>query len=332
MRFWLTLGFVRETEQLLPLARAAEELGFHGVALADHLAMPSEFESRYPYAPNGAPFWPIDTPWPDTWVTLTAIGAVTTRLRLASNIYLAALRDPHTAARSIATAAVLTGDRIVCGVAPGWLKEEYDRVGIDFRTRGERLEEMVAALRALWSGEPTAFAGRHVSFAPVILRPSPKRPVPICFGGASDAALRRAATLGDGWMGLTFTREQLRPVLARLHKLRAEAGRADAPFEIFVGLGERPTPEAVTDLESMQVTGVIVQPWAGSRKDVTSVDAKRAALEQFAERVIRVSAAVEGSKELHHEKSLSARRPCRHRRSTQLLDSPCIPVGPRALP
>ena len=286
MRYWLTLGFVKETDQLLELARIAEELGFHGVTLADHLAMPTRFTSRYPYSADGGTFWPIDTPWPDPWVSLAAMGAVTRSLKLASNIYLAALRDPFTAARAVGTAAVLSGDRVVCGVAAGWLKEEYDLLGVDFARRGERLDELVGVMRALWTGEPTTHQGAHFSFDSVLLRPAPRQPVPVYFGGASAAALRRAATLGDGWMGLVYTREKLAPVLARLAELRAEAGRAARPFDVLIGLGERQTPELTRELEALGVTGLICSPWAMSRKDTSSLEAKRSAMVQFSERVI----------------------------------------------
>ena len=117
------------------LARFAEELGFHGLMVGDHLLWPAEIETPYPYSPDGKIFVPPDTPWPDPWVLFAHLGAVTRKLHFASNIYLAALRDPLTVAKSVSTAAALTQDRIVLGVSAGWLKEEYEQVGIDFETR-----------------------------------------------------------------------------------------------------------------------------------------------------------------------------------------------------
>jgi probable F420-dependent oxidoreductase len=286
MQHWLSLGFVRETEQLVPLARMAEELGFDGVTLADHLLMPTRVRTPYPYSPDGAPFWPDDTPWPDPWVAIAAMGAATTRLRLATNIYLMALRDPFTAARAIATAAVLGGERVACGVAAGWLADEYAIAGVDFATRDARLDEMIGVVRALLTGESVTHQGEHFRFDEVRMRPAPKAPVPVWGGGASRAALRRVARLCDGWLGLVYTPAQLAPVLERLRALRAEAGREGAPFEALVGLAVRPTPEVLEEVAALGITGVISTPWLLAKEDVSSLDAKRRTLERYARHVI----------------------------------------------
>ena len=286
MKYWLSLGFVPETEQLIDLARFAEELGFEGVTLADHLVMPAHVATKYPYTPDGKTFWPDDTAWPDPFVTLAAMGAATSRLKLATNIYLMAARDVFTAARAVSTAAVLTHDRVVCGVSAGWLKEEYDIVGVDFRTRDARLDEMIAACRLLFSGETVRFDGRHIRFDDVRMLPAPKKAVPFFGGGASPTALRRVATLCDGWLGLAFKPEQLYPMLDRLNALRAEAGRSDLPFDVLVGLTVRQTPELTRELESRGVTGLVSTPFFGAR-DASSLDAKKAILEKFAKHIIQ---------------------------------------------
>jgi len=99
MKFWLSLVTVREIEQLPTLAKLAEQLGFHGLMIGDHLAMPAKIESRYPYSPDGKLFVPLDTPWPDPWITFAHLAAHTQKLEFASNIYLAALRDPFAGRR-----------------------------------------------------------------------------------------------------------------------------------------------------------------------------------------------------------------------------------------
>src|SRR5580693_1557087 len=161
MKFWLSLVAVHETEQLPQLARYAEELGFHGLMVGDHLIWPAHIATRYPYSPDGKIFVPPDTPWPDPWVLFAHLGALCPRLHFASNIYLAALRDPFTVAKSVATAAVLTQGRIVCGVSAGWLKEEYEIAGVDFASRGARLDEALTVVRKLWSGQPVQHAGER---------------------------------------------------------------------------------------------------------------------------------------------------------------------------
>ncbi|MBW2713940.1 MAG: LLM class flavin-dependent oxidoreductase, partial [Deltaproteobacteria bacterium] len=137
MKHWISLVNVPEVEQYVEIARFAEEVGFYGITIADHLVMPTNItESKYPYTPDGKMWWPEETPWPDPWITLTAMGVATKNLRLATNIYLAAMRDPFTSASAISTASVFTGGRVVCGVSSGWIKEEYEMLGVDFHTRG----------------------------------------------------------------------------------------------------------------------------------------------------------------------------------------------------
>lgn len=286
MEHWLSLGFVREVDQLVELGRLAESLGFTGVTVADHLVYPQRIETRYPYTPDGKTFWPADNPWPDPWVTLTAIGTATRELRLASNIYLMALRDPFTAARAVGTASILTNGRVACGVAEGWMPEEYALAGVPFASRGERLDEMVSACRALFTGEPVRHDGRHIRFDEVRMLPAPSKPIPFWGGGASPRALRRVATLLDGWLGLAYTPEQLIPTLEKLQAMRREAGRGDEKLDVLIGLRVRPTAELLRDLEARGVTGLISTPFFGLPMDVSSFDAKRTILEKYAKHVI----------------------------------------------
>src|SRR5262245_43757867 len=124
MKFWLSLVTNTEPEQMPEIAQCGEQLGFEGVTVPDHLVMSTRIESRYPYTEDGKIWWPDDMPWLDPWVTLAAMGAVTTRLRLATNIYLAGLRDPCTPAKAVSTAAALAPGRVVCGVSVGRIREE----------------------------------------------------------------------------------------------------------------------------------------------------------------------------------------------------------------
>ena len=129
----------------------------------------------------------------DPWLALTAMGMATTTLKLATNIYLAALRDPFTSARATGAAAIFTGDCVRCGVSAGWLQEEFTVAGVDFTTRGRRLDEIIKCMRALNTGEFVSFHGKIFHFDDVIKSPAPKNPIPIWVGGKSKAALRRAA-------------------------------------------------------------------------------------------------------------------------------------------
>jgi len=282
---------IRESDQLVEIAKIAEEVGFAGVAMADHLVMPTEIETRYPYTPTGEMFWPDDTPWPDPWCMLSAIASATSTLELATNIYLAALRDPFTAARAVGTTSIISKGRVACGLSAGWLEEEFRAVGVDFATRGARLDELIEVLHGLWTGEPYEFHGKHFDFERLIMQPAPAQPIPIWCGGGSKAALRRTALLCDGWLGLIYTREQLLPVLADVKRQRKQAGLDRRPFDFVIGLAEKQTPELTRELEDEGVTGMMTTaPWLFSPQfageDTTDLAVKRKALEAYAERTI----------------------------------------------
>jgi probable F420-dependent oxidoreductase len=297
MQYWLAITTIPEQEHLLAVARLAEAAGFHGLTLADHLVMPTHIESRYPYTEDGAMWWPPDTPWPDPWVTLAAMAAVTTRLRFASNICLAALRDPIVLGKAVSTAAVLSGGRMVLGVAAGWMREEYQLLGVDFATRGRRLDELLAVMRRLWSAQPVTQHGEFFDFDEAIMCPPPPARVPVWCGGASAPALRRAAR-NEGWLGLPLDRQQARPMIETLRRERALAGLDPLDFAINIALTEAHTPEVIAELQDLGVTGLMVlapwqpnpflaAPWYDAHADPACIETKRAALERFAEQVIR---------------------------------------------
>ena len=296
MQYWLSITTVPEQHQLLDIARLAEAAGFHGLTLADHLAMPVRIDSRYPYTEDGVMWWPPGTPWPDPWVTLAAMSAVTSRLRFASNICLAALRDPIVLGKQVSTASVLSSGRMVLGVAAGWMREEYDLLGVDFASRGRRLDELLNAMRALWSGQPVAHAGEFFRFDEATMCPAPPGPVPVWCGGASAPALRRAAR-NDGWLGLPLDRAQARPMIAALREERARAGLDALDFAINIALTEAHDPAVIAELEDMGVTGLMIMapwqpnpffaaPWFDASADPSRLSSKREAIARFAGQVI----------------------------------------------
>lgn len=295
MRFWLVLMAVPELDQLAALAQHAEACGFHGVTYADHLVMPTEITTPYPYSPTGEMFWPVDAPWPDPWIVLSVLGAATTKLRLATNIYLAALRDPFTVARAVSTASALTGGRIVCGVSAGWLREEFDVAGIDFASRGGRLDELLAVCRKLWTGDPVSHRGTHFDFAEVIMRPAPSGPVPVWVGGASPPALRRAAA-NEGWLGLPLSVAENVAIVGRMRAIREGLGLPQDTFDPCISLAEPLTGAAAAHLAEAGIRDMTVIPWMATPwdmeayvdagADIGRLDVKRTAISRFAERVI----------------------------------------------
>jgi probable F420-dependent oxidoreductase len=294
LEHWLSLVNVPEVDQYLEIARFAEEIGYSGISLADHLIMPLDIESKYPYTPDGKMWWPDDTPWPDCWVTLAAMAAVTTRIHFATNIFLAALRDPFTAAKSVATAAVISKNRMVCGVSAGWIKEEYELLGLDFAQRGRRLDEMIVLMRKLWTGKPVEHEGECFQVRNALLSPVPDAPIRVWSGGASKAALRRAAE-NDGWLGVPQLKPQLLETVEDLERRREKYGKAGDPFDVCFSLIGRLDDETVAEFEekgiakNMTLPWMITPwgrtPWLKDDEDPASLDVKKRVMERFAETV-----------------------------------------------
>ncbi len=295
MKFWLSLVSVRESDQLPELARYAESLGFHGLMIGDHIAWPKHIKTPYPYSPDGKIFVPPDTPWPDPWVLFAHLGAITQTLHFASNIYLAALRDPFTVAKSVATAALLTNNRIICGVSAGWLKEEFELAGIDFESRGRRLDEMLSVIRQLWTGEFVSHQGEFFQFEGNCCPPPPK-PVDIWCGGGAPPAMRRAAR-NDGWLPLPMTVSAAKTAVEELRMMRKQAGLDPATLRVGLPLAEPVTQLAVDTIRNLRLDDlVVIAPWLPSPWDVTSwldpgddmshLEVKKKSLLRYAETVI----------------------------------------------
>lgn len=262
MKFWLSTAFLEDPRDAFALVEAADRSGWHGVTLSDHLFDPEVRRTPYPYTPDGTPRWEPLTPWPDPWVTIGALAARTADLHFTTNVYVAPARDLWTVAKQVSTAAVLSGDRVALGVGAGWCEEEFEQTGQDFATRGKRLNEMIPALRQLWAGGFTEFHGDHVDFPSAAIAPVPGRPIPIHVGGDSKWALRRAATLGDGWIGQLYPPDEAEQKVAAVKAALAEAGRADDPgFEIILALFAPDDPDLFRRFEELGVTGVTHAPW-----------------------------------------------------------------------
>lgn len=273
--------FMLRHDQLVSVAQRAEELGFESVWVAEHLVFPTAIESRYPYTADGVP--PINpaTPLLDPLLVLAQIAAVTTRIRLGTNIYLLPLRHPLVTARLGVTLDVLSGGRFSLGVGVGWLAEEFAAAGVDFARRGALLRECVRALRTLWTESEPEFHGKTFSFGPVKFEPKPvQQPLPILIGGETDVALRRAAELGDGWYGVRHTPESVAPVVAKLRELRRAAGRDHLPFEVTVGPSAASLDrDVLARFADAGVDRVVSLPWTRAREAMD-------ALARFAERVL----------------------------------------------
>src|ERR1700754_4178075 len=245
MRFSMQL-FGLAAEDYLPLVVRAEELGLECVWLAGHVVTPLDFEKKYPYAASGDPGFRPETPLTDVAVTLGYLAARTTRIRLGTGVFVLPMRNPFHVARSWAALQNLSGGRAVFGVAAGWMREEFEAVGVDFAERGARTDEMLDVLALLWSGEPVEFHGRHIDFGPVHFAGAPTAPIPLVFGGHAVPALRRAAARGSGWFGPNLDLAGTLALTSRIDRLRAERGRADEPFAHYVRLHGEIGPAALS--------------------------------------------------------------------------------------
>lgn len=286
MQFWSGTPFMEVTDAIA-VAKMADEAGYDGIICADHLIYPRELKSPYPDSPSQKPPWRPDTSWPDPWVLIGAMAAVTTTLRFSNAIYIAPARPLLEVAKQVATASVISGGRVSLGVGAGWMREEYELMGQHFGNRGSRLDEMIPALRALWAGGWVSWSGEHYQVPELMIEPHPPGPVPILCGGESEAALRRAARLCDGWVGYAYGWDDAVHYAQKLSDLRRHYGRGDEPFDILLALLEPPTPELYKRAEDAGITAVMCAPWMGA-EGVRSggVERFRGPIEQFAETVI----------------------------------------------
>jgi alkanesulfonate monooxygenase SsuD/methylene tetrahydromethanopterin reductase-like flavin-dependent oxidoreductase (luciferase family) len=182
---------------------------------------------------------------------------------------------------------VLSGGRFILGVGAGWMKEEFDQLGVDFHKRGARLDESIAVLRKLWAGGMVEHHGRFFDFPRLQMSPAPSKSVPIYVGGASDAALRRTARSGDGWLGNGSDPAEASRILGELARLRREVGRERLAFEAVVPLTTPPDPDVLRRLEDQGAHGTVSYPFMYALGPTSTLSEKRRYLEGYAETVIR---------------------------------------------
>lgn len=278
MRFGIALGRLNPAF-FAEVAVEADRLGFESVWLPEHLVLPVAMSSS-PHPGHDHPPIPPSVPVFDCFAYLSYLAGLTERIRLGTHVYNLALRHPFVAARAVQTLDVVSGGRAEIGIGASWLAEEWDAAGLDFHTRGRRLDEALDVCTRLWTEEVVEHHGEFFDFGPVMFEPKPvQRPrPPVHVGGESDAALRRAARAGDGWIGITHTVESVARPVALLRRWREEAGRAEQPFEVTVG-GPVESRDDVSRWEDAGVDRLIVSPWARSREAVDGMG-------RFAERLL----------------------------------------------
>ena len=240
----------------VPLAKAAEEGGFHSFVIPDSICYPEVSDSKYPYTPDGDRHFLEDKPFIEPFTLIPALAAVTERLRFTTFVVKLPIRHPVLVAKSVTSVAVMSDNRFGFGIGTSPWPEDFQVTGTDWKTRGKRMDEMIEIIRGLAAGGFFEFHGKHYDLPSIKMCPTPTKPVPILIGGHAEAALKRAARLGDGWMHAGT--DDLEAMIKRINDLRHEYGREREPFEVHVISFDAFSVDGIRKLEDMGVTDVIV--------------------------------------------------------------------------
>jgi probable F420-dependent oxidoreductase len=283
MRFSIATAWIDPVE-LPAIARAADEAGYHALAISDHVLNLETLKTPYPYTSDGERRWNAFDPWVDPMVTIGALGAVTERLRFFTNVYVLPMRDPFTVAKTVGTASIFTGGRVSLGVGMGWCEDEFDLIGQAFRKRGARADEMLDLLATLWQGGWVEHHGEFYDVPRLEMSPPPPAPIPILVGGMSDAALRRASR-HDGWISDLISTDEAATAAARLDQLRSEQGRT-GDFSVVVSLNDAMSVDQFRRAEEVGVTEVLTMPWVYHGGFDQPLEQKLDGLRRFADEVV----------------------------------------------
>ena len=245
-----------DSESSLDICRRAEAAGFESVWGGEHVIIPDSIGSKYPYSPDGKIPAEPDTYIPDPLIWLAYVAAVAPSLRLGTCILIVPQRNPLVLAKELATLDQLTGGRVELGLGVGWMKEEFDALGIPWARRGARNDEYIAAMRALWAAPHAEYHGEFVDFEPATCSPRPVNgSIPVIVGGDSDAALQRAVRLADGYFPGEGDFARLGDLLGRLRQAAEAADRDPASIEVNAMFGMQ-MADPVAGVEQMKELGV----------------------------------------------------------------------------
>ena len=286
MKFWMSAPWI-EVEEMIIIAKLAEDMGFEGIMGADHGFIAKSMAPDYPYSEDGTPPITGDYPYPDVFTTITAMAMATKDLKFSTMVYVLPLRHPVEVAKAAANVARISNNRLILGCGVGWMKEEFDAYHVDFTQRGKIMDECITVMRKLWQGGYVEHHGQFFDFDPIQIRPVPSTgDVPIYMGGASKPALRRTAKLGQGWIGAGNQLAEVTDLLADFDAMRRQYGREQEPFETIIPLtgdGDFLNIDGIKQAEELGMTSTVF----GFGHDYKiSLDEKRIRMEQFAEYVM----------------------------------------------
>jgi probable F420-dependent oxidoreductase len=233
-------------QYLAEAATTAERLGFHSLWFAEHVVLFDEHASRYPYSPEGRFPMSGESGILEPFAAIAFAAALTTRIRLGTGVCLVPQRPPIYTAKQVADCDVLSGGRVDFGVGIGWLREEFEALGVPFEDRAQRCREYLAAMRSLWCDPVSNHHGRLLDIPQLRMFPKPiqKPHPPIIFGGETDAALRRVGDLGVGWFGFNLLPDEAAERIAALDAILARRERVPATVEVSVSPYVKPARDA----------------------------------------------------------------------------------------
>lgn len=286
MQYTLSVGFC-PADWYVPLARAAEAAGWDSIAVPDGLFYYEKTSAPYPYSADGNRFWAADTPFLDPWVVIATMAGATERIRFYPSVLKLAVRDPLLVAKELSSCAVLAGERVGLGVGLSPWPEDFEVLREEWAQRGPRSAEMIEIIRGLLRGGMYEYHGRFYDFPRLQIAPVPRAPVPVYIGGLVEPVLKRAARLGDGYIGWENPRcslEDLAQLIRRIEGYRRDYGRSGA-FE-YKFMPYSTSPATRQRLAAAGVTDLICMPWMDTHGARAGLRERLDAVARFGEEVI----------------------------------------------
>ncbi len=277
MKYGIALG-AANAKFFVDITLEAERLGFESVWLPEHLMFTTRM-SRSPHPGETHPPVPPNTPIFDAFTYLAFLAGRTERIRFGTHVYNVGLRHPFVTARAVQTLDIVSGGRFEFGIGASWLEEEWVAAELDFATRGRRVDECLEVCTRLWTEDEVTHHGEFFSFEGAVFVPKPvqqPRP-PILVGGESGAALRRAARLGDGWLGMQHDFESGAAQISRLRDLLVAEGRDPEAFQYCLG-GRVDSADDARRWADLGVTRMVFSPWDRARE---AIDGMRRFADEF---------------------------------------------------
>tara|TARA_Y100000590_G_scaffold20176_1_gene23569 strand:+ start:1106 stop:1987 length:882 start_codon:yes stop_codon:yes gene_type:complete len=266
-------GLAAYPEIISLVAKTSEECGFHSLWSPEHIVLLDEYSSKYPYNPDGKMgFAPEEMDFLDPFLALTYAAAETNTIRLGTGICLVPERNPLVTAKEVASLDRLSGGRFDFGVGIGWLKEEFEAIGVPWSKRAQRTADYLEAMQAAWSPGASSHKGDFCEFSKVRSYPKPTQQPhpPIFFGGESEPALRRVGELGDGWWGINVSIEGAKQHVATIKRFAEGAGRdaSNVHYAVSKNLGgEEITLDEAKQYADLGIDQIIVGKFAASAEE-----------------------------------------------------------------